>query len=106
IAELEHDLVGKPTAGEVLTAACIDSIIPTDRTFTTADLMAGLEAKYLGRSWRRRSIDERLAVLRETGVVRRVRRARQRQPAVYAMAGVEVESSPFGDLRLADAIPI
>jgi hypothetical protein len=38
-------------------ASCINSLIPTDRPFTTVDIMAGLEALDPGRVWRKGSID-------------------------------------------------
>jgi len=93
IAELEQDLLGRDSPQHKTIAACIDSVIPTDRPFTTVDIMAALEALDPRRNWRKRSLDSHIARLRERGLVRRVKRSQNRQPAVYARVGVEIEGS-------------
>ncbi len=100
LAELEQDLYGiKPVAHKTV-AACIDSVIPSDRAFTTADVMAGLEALDNGREWRKRSIDNHLSRLRERGIVKRVKRARKGNLAIYARADLDMEPVAFQDMEL------
>jgi hypothetical protein len=61
IAELEQDLLGREPSSHKTIASCIDSVIPTDRVFTTVDVMASLEALDPGRVWRKRSVDSHIA---------------------------------------------
>ncbi|MEX2187324.1 MAG: hypothetical protein WD875_11035 [Pirellulales bacterium] len=97
IAKLEQDLLGKVSSRYRKISAAIESVIPSDRTFTTADILAGLEAMDPGRVWRKRSIDSHLSRLRERGLVKRLRKATLRERAVYARAdlGTEGESRPL-----------
>ena len=44
IAALEQDLLGKEHSSSRKVSACIESVIPTDRTSTTVDIMTALEA--------------------------------------------------------------
>jgi hypothetical protein len=75
-----------------------------DEPFTTADILASLEALDPGRVWRRRSVDSHISRLRERGLVRRIKRATTRERASYARVGVPVTESPFGDMTLAQVI--
>lgn len=104
IAELEQDLLGRDSPAHKTIAACIDSVIPTDRAFTTVDIMAALEALEPRRVWRKRSLDSHISRLRERGLVRRVKRSQNQQPAVYARVGVETEPLPFEDMTLAEVV--
>lgn len=104
IAELEQDLLGRDPVNTKSIAACIDSVLPTDRTFTTVDVMAALEALDPTRPWRKRSLDNRIAQLRRAGVVRRLKKSQNRNPAVYVRVGVSVESLPFEDKTLPEVI--
>lgn len=96
IAALEQDLNGRDPPAHRSIASCVESVIPTDRSFTTVDIMSGLEALDPRRVWRKRSVDSHIARLREKGLVIRLKRSQLRLPAVYVREGVEVESSPFG----------
>lgn len=50
IAALEQDLLGKVSSRHKKISACIESVIPKDRTFTTTDILAALEALDPGRA--------------------------------------------------------
>jgi hypothetical protein len=104
IAALEQDLLGRVLSSHRSIAACIDSVIPQDREFTTADVMAGLEALDPGRVWLKRSVDSHLSRLRERGIVRRVRRARPPDPAIYVRMGAETPPRPFEDQTLVEVM--
>jgi DNA-binding transcriptional ArsR family regulator len=104
IAALEQDLLGRDLSSHKTIAACIDSVVPTDRPFTTQDIIAGLEAIDPRRNWRKRSIDSHIARLRERGLVRRVRKSQNTSPAVYVRVGVAVEAVPFEDMTLPEVV--
>ena len=104
IAELEQDILGRDPASHRSIASCIESVIPDDRTFSTADIMAGLEALDPGKVWRKRSVDNHISRLRDRGLVRRVRKSKGTEPAVYARMGVSTEPLPFEDMTLPEVI--
>lgn len=104
IAALEQDLLGKESSRHKKISASIESVIPSDRTFTTVDIMAGLEAIDPGRVWRKRSIDNHISRLRERGLVRRVKKSQGTDPAVYVRNGVEVPARPFEDMTLTQVV--
>ena len=66
IAELEQDILGRDPSDHRSMASCITSLIASDRTCTTVDIMAGLEAMDPGKVWRKRSIDNQISILRDT----------------------------------------
>lgn len=104
IAALEQDLLGRDLSTHKTVASCIDSVIPTDRAFTTQDIMTALEALDPRRNWRKRSLDNHISRLRERGIVRRVKKSQDRQPAIYVRVGVEVEPLPFEDMTLPEVV--
>jgi hypothetical protein len=104
IANLEQDLLGRDPSTHKTVASCIDSVLPTDRTFTTVDVLAALEALDPKRDWRMRSINSHISRLRARGIVRRVKRSQNTQPAVYARVGVDVEPLPFEDMTLPEVV--
>ena len=105
IAALEQDLLGKESSRHKKVSACIESVLPLERTFTTADIMAGLEALDPGRVWRKRAIDSHLSRLRARGIVRRLSRSKgTAEPAVYVCVGADVPKLPFEDMTLAEVI--
>ena len=79
-------------------------MLPADRTFTTVDVMTALEALDPGKVWRKRSVDSHISRLRERGIVRRVRRAKGTEPAIYARAGVKVAAVPFAGKTLPEVV--
>src|SRR5438105_760429 len=83
IATLEQDLLGKVSTRYKRISACIESVIPRDRPFNTTDIMTALEALDPGRVWRKRAVDSHIFRLRERGLVRRMRKAKGTEPAVY-----------------------
>jgi hypothetical protein len=95
IAELEQNLLGKTKPRTNSIASCIESVIPTDRPFSTADIMAGLEALNPRRACRKWSIDNHVSRLLAKGLVRRLLKAHGHEPAMYARVGVTVEPQPF-----------
>lgn len=70
IAALEQDILGRDLSSHRTIASCIDSLLPTDRTFTTVDILAGLEALDPRRNWRKRPLDSHISRLRERGPMR------------------------------------
>jgi hypothetical protein len=66
--------------------------------------MTSLEALDPGRVWRKRSVDSHLSRLRERGLVRRLKKHRNNEPAVYARVGVPVPPVPFQDMTLRDVV--
>lgn len=104
IAALEQDLLGREPSTHKTIASCIDSVIPGDRCFTTLDILAGLEAMDPRRDWRKRSLDSHIARLRERGLVRRVKKSQNCQPAIYVRMGVDVEPLPFEDKTLPEVV--
>jgi hypothetical protein len=106
IAALEQDLLGRDLSTHRKISVCIERVIPQDREFTTADIMAGLEALDPGRVWRKRSIDNHISRLRERGLVRRVRKAKGTEPAIYARVGAKVTERPFQDMTLRQVIKV
>ncbi len=97
-------MLGREPSNHKTIAACIDSVIPTDRAFTTVDIMAALESLDPRRNWRKRSLDSHISRLRDRGIVRRVKKSQNRQPAVYVRVGVEVEPMPFEDMTLPEVV--
>jgi len=104
IAKLEQDLLGKVSSRYKKISAAIESVLPLDRTFTTEDVMAALEALDPRRAWRKRSIDNHISRLRERGLVKRIKRSNVRECAVYARVEFPVKVSPLGDMTLLQAI--
>lgn len=103
IAKLEQDLLGKEVSTHKSIAASIESVIP-DRPFTTHDIMVGLEAADSTRVWRSRSIDSHITHLRKKGLVKRLRKARGHERALYVREGVEYEPIPFEDMSLIEVV--
>jgi hypothetical protein len=104
IADLEQDLLGREPSSHRTIASCIDPVIPTDRAFTTVDIIAALEALDPAREWRKRSVDNHISRLRHRGIIRRVKKSQNTQPALYVSAGVEVEPLPFEDMTLPEVV--
>jgi hypothetical protein len=104
IAALEQDLLGKVSSRYKKISAAIESVIPRESEFTTADIMAGLEALDPRRSWRKRSIDNHISRLRERGLIKRLKRATVHEPAVYARAEAPVKAAPLDDMTLLQVI--
>lgn len=103
IAELADDLLGVEPNRKT-TADVVNSVIPSDGTFNTGDIMAALEKTDPGRIWNERAVVNHIARLREKNVIKRVRRARRSERAVYARIGVEYETPPLDDLTLMQVI--
>jgi DNA-binding transcriptional ArsR family regulator len=104
ISALEQDLLGRESSTHQTIASCINRVLPTDREFTTIDVMTALEALDPRRPWRKRSVDSHISRLRERGLVRRLRKSKGLEPAVYARVGVQVAPMPFGDKTLPEVI--
>jgi hypothetical protein len=99
---LEQDILGRDLSGHKSIASCINSVLPTDREFTTVDVMSALEAMNSRRVWRKRSVDCHISRLRERGIVRRLSKAKGDQPAVYVRNGANVPKQPFEDMPMVD----
>lgn len=104
IAKLEQDLLGKESSRHRKISACIESVIPSDREFTTVDIMTALEALDPARVWRKRSVDSHLSRLRERGLVRRLKKHRSTEPSIYARVGATVQTRPFEDMTLIEVV--
>lgn len=99
IGKLEQSLCGKRSNPVKQITAIIESAIPADKSFTTDDLLAALEAKEPGRAWRKKSLNNYISRLRCRGVIKRLSKASGTEPAVYVRAevGPEHDSRPLGD---------
>ncbi len=104
IAELEQLLIGTHVPGRMTTAKAIESVIPDDRPFTTADVMAGLTALNPDRDWRPRAIDNQLHLLRKKGKIRRLRAAGNKRRALFIRTDVNLPPLPFENMALVDVI--
>lgn len=104
ISALEQDLLGRDPSSHKTISSCINRVLPTDRTFTTVDVMCALEGLDPGKVWRKRSVDSHLSRLRERGVVRRVRKSKGTEPAIYARVGVKLEPLPFQGMTLVEVV--
>ena len=104
ISELDQMIQGKFSPGRVSVSKAIDMVLPKDRPFTTADVMAGLQALDPNRTWRERSINNYMSQLRKRGEVKRLRRNGINRHALYVKAGVEVPELPFQDMLFVEVI--
>jgi len=104
IAALEQDLLGREPSTHKTISGCINRVLPSDRLFTTVDVMTALEALDPGKVWRKRSVDSHISRLRERGVVRRLSKAKGSELAQYVRVGVEVEPLPFEDKTLREVV--
>jgi hypothetical protein len=82
ISALEQDLLGRDPSTHRTIASCINRVLPSDRPFTTVDILAGLEALDPGRVWLKRSVDSHICRLRDRGIVKRLRKAKGTEPAL------------------------
>jgi hypothetical protein len=104
IASLEQELTrdGRPRYRAM--AASVSSVMPTDKPFTTADIMAGLKALDPLRDWRWGGIDWVIGRLKKRGIVRRLKRATSRERAIYIRAEVPIKDGAMEDTTLVAAI--
>ena len=100
IARLEQDLCGKETRRLQHFTTSMDSVIPKDRPFTAQDILAALEAMDPSRVWRKHAIDGHIFRLRERGVLRRIRKAKGRELALYVRVGVDVPKLAFEGMTM------
>ncbi|MEQ8787902.1 MAG: hypothetical protein RIC55_16470 [Pirellulaceae bacterium] len=99
---MEQDILGLEPSDHKTLASSVNAVIPTDRPFTTQDILAGLEDP--DRVWRKRSIDYRLSRLRAKGLVRRLKKSHGLEQAVYAHKNCKTEPLPFEDMELPEVI--
>lgn len=104
IDALEHSITGNGAASYQTLSQCVDRVIPPDREFTVAEIMAALVVVDPDRSWCKRSINEHIARLRQRSVLRLVKRATGSTWAVYARADLALPERPFQGMTLRDAI--
>jgi len=100
IAAIEQDILGRDSSTHKSISSAVYNILPQDRPFTLDDLMASLEGIAPGRLWRRRSVDSVVFRLREKGILRRLRRSKKNDPAIYVRVGVKVEQRPFENMTI------
>jgi hypothetical protein len=104
IAALEQDLAGTTSSRHKPVSACISSIIPRDEPFTAQDILAALEALDAGRVWHRKTVDGYLTKLRIKGIIRRMRRHKGPEPAVYVWSDAKVDRLPFENMTLPEVM--
>lgn len=104
IAKLEQGLLGRLPVHHKQASKCIMQVVPKDRTFTNADLLASLEAIEPRRNWNVRSVNEAISRMRRKGILKRVRRSSGTELAVYAVAELDVPQGAFRDMKLIEAI--
>ena len=103
IAALEHGLTGRKTRHRKI-SACIESVIPRDEPFTSTEIIAALEALDSSRVWHKWTVDNHITKLRAKGIVRRMRRHKGAERALYVRVGAEVDKLPFEDMTLLEVI--
>ncbi len=104
IATLEQGLTGIRPKRDRSAASCIESVIPREATFSTVEILAGLEALDPGRIWNKRTVDNHLSKLRAVGLVRRLKRANLHERAIYVRSDSANHGGPLGDKTLIDVI--
>jgi hypothetical protein len=104
IAGLEQRLCGKLPKGYKTIVQAIDAVIPREGTFTTLDVMTGLEAFDPKRNWRKRSVDYVLTRMRQRGAIRRLKRATIHERASYVRAEAGTKAPGTGDMTLMQII--
>lgn len=104
IAKLEQDILGTHSSRHQKLSACVEQVIPREGTFTTVEVMAGLEGLDPGRVWLAHSVNTYITRLRDKGIIRRVRQAKMGSPAVYAWGDAKVEAQPFDNMTLEDVM--
>jgi hypothetical protein len=103
IAALEHGLTGrKRSLGKI--SACIESVMPRSEPFTSTEIIASLEALDSSRVWHKWTVDNHITKLRAKGIVRRLRRHKGNERALYVRVGAEVDRLPFEDMTLPEVI--
>lgn len=105
IAALADDLLGAEPNRRT-TAEAVNSLVPEDGTFTTGDIMDALEKSEPGRIWNERAVGNQLSRLRDKGIIKRIRRAKRTERAVYVRVGVEYEKGRFDDMTLRQVIAV
>lgn len=103
IAKLERELTGNYRRYRKVTS-CVEQVIPVDREFSTQDIMVALEALDNTRTWRKDGVDKHLSKMRQLGLIQRVRKPRNNEPAIYVRAGVATKDRPFQDMTLVDVM--
>jgi hypothetical protein len=88
ISNLELTLCGTNRVRHPKVNAAIESVIPSDRTFTTDDILASLQALDPSRVWRKRLIYGHIQTLREKGIIKRLEKANGRALSVYVRADI------------------
>ncbi len=102
IAAVEQDILGHLPSDHKRMADVVQTVIPTDRPFTTGDIMAALRAAHPDRECYMRTVTNQIGRLRAQGFIRRIRRPTRTTAAIYACVQVEVPESQLGDKALAD----
>jgi len=104
IAERERESnEGAPPSCEPL-AACVNRVLPLDRPFTILDIMAALQDLDPRRVLRKQSVSNHICMLRRRGIIRRMKKAQGRQPAIYLRMGVDYEPLPFEGMTLREVV--
>lgn len=104
IARLEQDILGRDFSDHRTLSSMMNAVIPTDRPFTTLDILSAVEAMDSGRVWRKRTVDHHIARLRDKGILRRIRKSNGTERALYAHKDCKTEPRPFEDMRLPEVI--
>jgi hypothetical protein len=104
IATLEQDLTGRESSRHKPVSACISAVLPRSEPFTAPEILAALEALDGSRVWIKKTIDGYLTKLRAKGIIRRMRRHKGNEPAVYVRVGAEVDKLPFEDMTLPEVM--
>jgi len=104
IQALQEELLGATRERNTRLSAAIESVMPREADFTSGDLLAALENLEPGRAWKKRSIDNHIAYLRERGLVRRLKRSKSNEPAVYVRVAEPLRGPQTEDMPLREAI--
>ena len=103
IRNLEREFLRKQGMRVGSIAKAMDAAMPRDRPFDYRTIRELLTKRDGTKHWRKRSITNRLAVLHDQGVIKRLRRGHGTEPAVFAVAELDV-SMPFQDMTISQVI--
>lgn len=97
-------LLDAVTSEECRISHRIESLIPRSEAFSVRQIMEGLEQMDPTRRWDGVVVRQHLTYLRRRGIIKRVRRASTKTPAMYVRTQEGIEASPDRDRPLIEIL--